>query len=119
MGMLNADALVALLNAGERDHAVIANNLANVNTPGYRAMRTRFVRELEAAIDARGEIKPGQEIETETYRPLYPDVSADGNDVSLEREIVELNKNSLRMQFYLAVLGARIQRLRNAIDTHV
>ncbi len=116
MGLLDADALAALLRAGDRNHAVIANNLANVNTPGYRSLRTRFTEQLDAALDEQGDLVPGKSIEVETFQPLYAHLSADGNDVSLEREIVELNKNSLRMQFYLAALGARIQKLRAAID---
>jgi flagellar basal-body rod protein FlgB len=116
MGLLNADALAGLLRAGEQDHAVISNNLANVNTPGYRSMRTQFAEQLDAILDEQGNLLPGKSVEAETYRPMYRDVSADGNDVSLEREIMELNKNSLRMQFYLAALGARIQKLRAAID---
>jgi flagellar basal-body rod protein FlgB len=115
MGLLNSDALVALLKAGDRDHAVIANNLANVNTPGFRSTRSRFAQELDALLDDQAGLKPDKEIETETFHPFYPDVGADGNDVSLEREIAELNKNSLRMQFYLAVLGARIQRIKEAL----
>ena len=42
--------------------------------------------------------------------------SLDGNDVTLAREIVELNKNALKMQIYLAVLGSRIRKLRAAIE---
>jgi flagellar basal-body rod protein FlgB len=117
MGMLDADALVALLKAGGYEHSLIANNLANVNTPGYRALRMRFTEQLEAALDAHGGLVPGKQIVVEAYRPLFSDVGADGNDVSLEREVTELNKNALEMQFYLAVLSARIAKLRVAMES--
>ena len=116
MSLLEADALSALLNAADRNHALIANNLANVNTPGYRTQRLAFARQLDELLDARGQLPPGRRIETRAERPMYRDVSADGNDVSLEREIVELNVNALRMQLYLEVLGARIRKLRMAIE---
>jgi len=115
MGMLDADALVALLKAGDYAHSLIANNLANVNTPGYRALRARFDEQLDAVLGRRGELLPGRGIVVEAYRPMFGDVGADGNDVSLEREILELHKNALQMQFYLAALAARIEKLKLAM----
>lgn len=116
MGLLDSKALAGLLQAAERNHALIANNLANLNTPGYRAARMRFARQLDAILDESGRLLPGKRIQTEVFRPMFGDVGADGNDVALAREIGELNKNVLRMKFYLAALGARIRRLRAAID---
>jgi flagellar basal-body rod protein FlgB len=116
MALLNSDALVDLLRSSDQNHTLIANNLANVNTPGYRTQRLRFARQLEAILDEHGGLLPGQRIETELYRPMFRDVGSDGNDVTLEREIVELNKNALKMQFYLSVLGTRIRKMRAAIE---
>ena len=116
MGLLDSDAIVQLLGAADRTHAVLANNLANLNTPGYKTMRVRFKQELDRLLDARGRLRPGRRIEVETERPLFGDASADGNDVVLAREVAELNENALRMSLYLAVLQARIRRMRVAID---
>jgi len=116
MGLLDARLLVELLGAAQQNHSVIANNLANLNTPGYRTVRLRFTEELDRLLDSRGRLRPGRSIATRQYRPLFPGVNADGNDVTLEREVVELNKNALRMRIYLAVLGSEVHRLRAAID---
>ncbi len=116
MGLIDSDALLGLLNAEHRSYSVIANNLANVETPGYRTARMRFADELERLVDGNGRLRAGAEIRSEIYRPMYGNTSADGNDVMLEREMVELGKNQLRMRLYLSVLGARIRRLRSAID---
>ena len=116
MGLLNADGIASLLKAADQNHAVIANNLANLSTPGYRTARVRFVEELDKALDEHGRLRDGKELALEQYRPLFADVAADGNDVTLAREMVELNKNALRMRFYLSVLGGRIRRMRAAID---
>jgi len=116
MGLLNGHGLVELLAAAERNHGVIANNMANLNTPGYRTSRLRFARELDSVLDRRTDLVAGRRIETEVYRPQFSDIGPDGNDVTLAREIVELNKNGLRMQIYLAILGARIRKMRMAID---
>jgi len=116
MGLLQSDLLIGLLNAEDRTYRVVANNLANVDTPGYRTKRVRFADELSKLLDSRGRVLPGKAITTEMWHPMYRDVSNDGNDVTLEREIVELNKNQLRMRAYLAVLDGRIRKLRTAID---
>jgi len=116
MGLLDAQGMVGLLKAAERNHNLIANNLANLNTPGYRTGRLRFSQALESVLDGRSDLLPGRNVETEIHRPMYADASPDGNDVTLSREIVELNKNTLRMQLYLAALDARIRKMRTAID---
>ncbi len=116
MGLLDCDGLLSLLDAAQRKHDVVANNLANLNTPGYRTRRVRFARRLEDVMDRTGKLKPGARLETELWSPMFRDVAADGNDVKLEREIVQLNKNSVRMRVYLAAVRSRIQRLRSAIE---
>ena len=116
MGLLNSGLVLGLLNGEQRNYSVIANNLANVDTPGYHTMRARFSDELGRLVNDRGELLPGASVDTEVWRPMYADASMDGNDVSLEREITELNKNQLRMKFYLGVLDGRIRRMRAAIQ---
>lgn len=116
MGMVDNDVLVRLLDAESHRYRAVANNLANVETPGYRTVRVGFAQELDRVLDETGRVREGREISTEVFRPMFPDASADGNDVSLEREIVELNKNQLRMRVYLNVLGSKVRRLRAAID---
>jgi flagellar basal-body rod protein FlgB len=114
--MLDCDGLLSLLDAAHRNHFVIANNLANVNTPGYRTRRVRFARELDRVLDESMRLRDGREGRTEIYLPMFRDAGGDGNDVVLEREIGQLNKNAIRMRLYLGVLHARIRRLRTAIE---
>ena len=116
MGLLDSQMLIDLLGAGHRRHTLIANNLANIDTPGYKAARLRFTRQLEAVLDERGLVRPGTHIQTEVYHPMFADAGADGNDVTLAREMLELGKNTLQMKLYLAALGSRIQRLKTAIE---
>ena len=117
MDILESDGLLRLLDAASGNHEIIANNLANLETPGYKTGRMRFAQELEAVLDERGNIREGKKIDTETFRPLFPDAGPDGNDVSLEREIVEMNKNTLRMKLYLSILGSRIKKVQTAIES--
>lgn len=116
MGMLDADALARLIDASDRNYRAIANNIANVNTPGFKAARVEFARALDEALDARGRLRPGANIETRLVHPDFPADGADGNNVRLEREIVDMNKTAIRMKTLLAVLHERIRRFRAAID---
>ena len=114
MGLLESEAVVELLETGVRRHATVANNLANLNTPGYRSGRLEFARELDEVLDARGRLKDGQRVESRRMRPGY---RAPGeNDVELAREVGIMKRNSVKMRLYMAVLSSRIQRLRTAIE---
>lgn len=61
MGLLQSEGLTRLLDYGEQTHAVIANNLANVNAPGLRMLRLRFTRQLDALRDAAS-LAPGHAV---------------------------------------------------------
>jgi flagellar basal-body rod protein FlgB len=115
MGILEADHIVALVRTMERNHEVIANNLANVDTPQYRTARLRFKTALQDLMDEDGRFRNPGEIDTELVRPLF-EADRHGNDVSLDRELVELTKNTLRLKLHLAALSGKIKRMRSAIS---
>ncbi len=103
-----------LMDAYMLGQKIVANNMANLNTPGYRTMRLRFADALERVLTEDGRLVPGKHVETEVYRPMFGDADPSGNDVQLAREMAELNKNMLRMKMLLAVLRYRIRVLRMA-----
>jgi len=86
-------------------HRVIANNIANVNTPAYTKMQVDFNHELERLLSASGEtleLQPVRSVPRDLLaaceaRPEItpvPDSNAparpDGNNVNMEKEMVEL-----------------------------
>jgi flagellar basal-body rod protein FlgB len=113
--MLEAQQLVELVRAIEQNQQILANNLANVNTPEYRTARMRFKTALEDLMDDKGRMRPGAKLETEIYRPMFQ-ADSEGNDVSLDREMVELTKNTLRLKLHLSVLSGKIRKMRTAIS---
>ena len=112
MSLLGSGELDTLLDAGFRRHRVIASNLANVDTPGYRAARLRFDDELSDVLEAAGKATPGGEPATEVYRPGG---GRGPNNVSLEREVTKLSRNSLEVEQYLSILDFRIRRMKTAL----
>ena len=92
---------------------VIAANLANLDTPGYRARDVGFTEAL--TVLSRGEgvdrtLSWDQELFVSDDEP--PD--QDGNTVSLEGQMAKMNANLLRHQSLTELLSRRIGMLRYA-----
>lgn len=109
-----AKLLSKLMNAAELRHSVISHNLANVNTPGYRRLEVVFddvLRASQSSTDA-GSTDSGPIVREEQGLPAR----ADGNNVDIDREAVQLQKNSLSYQTYSQLLQAQMQMMRRAIE---
>jgi flagellar basal-body rod protein FlgB len=94
----------------------IANNIANVNTPGYRRSDIRFEELLAKAIGSKGEIEPS-ELEPKFYQPKTTQVKTNGNDVAMDTEVGELVKNSLRYKTYILLMKKKYRQMEMAIKT--
>jgi flagellar basal-body rod protein FlgB len=99
-----------------RQHA-IANNLANLETPGYKRvdLAPTFQAELERACNS------GDSRQLASLQPvLATDTSAiacspDGNTVNLEKELMNMNQNTLTHAFETQLVSGMLQRMRLAI----
>ncbi|MFW5866942.1 MAG: flagellar basal body rod protein FlgB [Armatimonadota bacterium] len=115
---LTTRALSKALDCTAEQHRVAANNLANIETPGYTARRGGFEDALRAAVRAeeRGE-RPGA---IETVRPSLEHTGdpagPDGNNVSIETEMMELGEASLRFKVLTRMLHTKLQMIGNAIN---
>lgn len=113
----NYTAAKVLLDAVEVRHRAIASNLANVQTPGYR--RVDLAPEFQAQFSEqlqRGDRSGLRSLSSE----MAEDATAvtqrlDGNNVSLEHELFEMNRNSLQYQFLTDYLSSSLKHLRTAI----
>lgn len=99
------DHLQTLLDAGSLRHKVIAQNVANVNTPGYKRLEVKFADELGRAT---GDAKP------QVVEGVGPE-RVDGNTVDIDREMNDLTKNALLYQAVMQVLANRMSALRSAV----
>ena len=95
------DTVVRALDLCAQRHRVLAENVANANTPGFRAKHVRFDEFLEGAIV---EERPDAH------------VRADGNSVELERENAELEKNALVHQLFMTAMIQGTRQMRAAIS---
>ncbi len=91
---------------------VIAANLANIDTPGYR---TRDLRPFA------GEIEQAMAGEEASFTPVAHEIPGllerpDGNDVSVERESLLLAQNQLRFEVAVAFLKSEFHQMSAAIS---
>ena len=115
-------------------HVVLAGNIANLDTPGYRVRDLpvdEFQKSLQEAIDERhkpkpqGPVSPGElarsgpprlaEVARNTKTILYHDQS----NVGLEFQVTEMVKNQLMHNTALAIMASQFRLLQAAISERV
>jgi flagellar basal-body rod protein FlgB len=105
--------LADALTLHQRRHEVLASNLANVETPGFRARELDFSAALKDAFEARdGDAGFGPSVVEDRGAPPR----ADGNTVDLDLQMAKLTGNGTRYLALARLLGMRIGLLRQAID---
>ncbi|MEZ6116623.1 MAG: flagellar basal body rod protein FlgB [Pirellulaceae bacterium] len=105
------DALSKSLEVAEMRHKVVSQNLANVNTPNYHAVDLDFQQTLEAHLSDQKLTEDGVEL---FERPDLV-LRADGNNVDVDLEVGDLNKNVMLYQTYTQLLSAKLGQMRTAI----
>jgi flagellar basal-body rod protein FlgB len=127
-------AMVASLSFNEANLSVIAENIANATTPGYRAKQldgASFQRSLREALDRRGTdpnkpfaVRNGRQAETDRYgrlmvspseRPVDNVLFHDGTNVSIEKEMADLAKTGMSHQLVSTMLKNRYDALTRVI----
>ena len=103
---------VALSGLAERQR-VIANNISNIDTPGFHAGLVRFEDTLRQAVvdhDDPADTRLSPELSLEPTR-------VDGNNVNLDHETLENVDTGLRYQLALRGMDAKLGLLRTAIGS--
>lgn len=115
-----------VLDLRSAQHAVTASNLANAETPGYRAKYIPFDKMLSEAVgrgdsmemrrtEARHVVGPGADPSNPEVMEIEPPPWApDQNSVIPEREVVRLNENSLMYESVSRGLSKRMAMLKYA-----
>ena len=122
----NYDGLVKSLDLYYKRHTLVASNIANSETPGFRARDLNFGGALEAAIQKREEVplatSSPRHLATSSDRQgehividYMTDVGADGNNVDLDTQMASLSLNTEEYQQSINFLTAKMRLLRSAI----
>jgi flagellar basal-body rod protein FlgB len=110
-----------LLDAASLRHEALATNLANLETPGFKRLDLSpdFARQLEK-IAASGPTREPLHLQPKIVQDLNARaVRPDGNSVELDRELIELSRNTLEYDFLTQFASDSIKRLRTAITGRV
>lgn len=104
---------------------VLAANLANADTPGYKARDFDFAAILRREVQAPVRLaathathfgaRPGAATSPQLGYRVPQQPSVDGNTVEVEREQARFSENAMRYQASLRFLDSRIQGLKLAI----
>ncbi len=114
--------IVNVLEAGLRgsllQQKVIANNIANLNTPGFRRNDVRFEEALAKVIEAPGgaSVEEIDKVQAEIYKPMNTHVERNGNDVNIDMEVGELMKSATRHKAYLRLLNKMYKQMEIAME---
>ncbi len=120
------------LNLRAERQQVLANNIANADTPQFKARDFDFARELSSAVQNGRPSGSAMNLATTSPRHLQgrlevPDVrellyrvpdqpSLDGNTVDMDRERTAFADNSVRYQASLTFMNSRLQGLKSAMQ---
>ncbi|MBI2569958.1 MAG: flagellar basal body rod protein FlgB [Candidatus Schekmanbacteria bacterium] len=123
--------LHAALNGAARRHDVIASNLANIDTKGYRAKELDFQNVLRQAMGSSDEAA-GLGVQVTDSRHLQPRESsldyagaiteqplgamrADGNNVDVDREMLALAENGMLYNTIAQLTGSGLKGIIETI----
>jgi flagellar basal-body rod protein FlgB len=112
------DYLEAGLKAANLRGKVTSNNIANMETPGFRRSDVRFEQLLAKAMSGGKEADLAA-VAPQIVQPQTADLNEQGNDVSLDVEMGELIKNGLQSRVYLRTLAKIYSQIDMAIADRV
>ena len=106
--------LETFLSLTNRRQTVIAGNMANVDTPGYRTQDINFAQELSKAIRMSAS---GTATNAASHAVSGLLERPDGNNVDIDRESLLLAETQLQHQLGTELLKQRFHQLLTAINS--
>ncbi|MCK8058751.1 MULTISPECIES: flagellar basal body rod protein FlgB [unclassified Fusibacter] len=108
---------------------ILSNNIANVNTPGYKRQDVEFENLLEDYLSGKrfsinathpGHITDGfsglDSVRPRVITEENTSLRIDGNNVNVDTEMAELAKNSIKYNAVVTDVNSQLRRLKSAIS---
>ena len=116
--------LVQAMQVASVNHRIIANNIANVDTPNFNPTHLDFEKTLRATVEGRGRISlrrtqprhldaRQEHIQFERLAFLSKN---DYNKVDLDQEMADLGANTARYTTYGSLLVKRFDQVKNMLS---
>lgn len=127
--------LEQVVNFTQARHGVLAGNIANIDTPGYKTRDLspdQFQNRLKEAVEARRQaaVSPtyainaqlagrttatGSDGMDQVRNSIKSILYHDNSDVSIEQQVAEISKNQAQHNLALSLMTAQFRLLRAAI----
>jgi flagellar basal-body rod protein FlgB len=122
-------ALEQVVGFSQARHNVLAGNIANMDTPGYRALDLspeKFQAKLKSAIEDRRQSAGvsgadagtmfGEDAIASVADNLQSILHHDDSNVGLEQQVTEMAKNQMQHNLALAIMSSQFRLLQSAIS---
>jgi flagellar basal-body rod protein FlgB len=102
-------------------HKVLASNIANVDTPGYKAKDVPFSQEVNNQVIGMIKTSPDHiqgtrnPKEVKGITPVERTSGEDGNNVVLDMELAKMTENGLLYEAGVRLLSKKFQMFKTAI----
>jgi flagellar basal-body rod protein FlgB len=132
IGSSTINILERTLDASSLRHKVISNNIANVDTPGFKRSNVLFEEKLKLALEGTGQGKIAGYITNTKHIPIgytmetlvNPEVKLqndtslrnDGNNVDIDVEMAHLAENTLWYQALTQQISGKFSSLKSVIN---
>jgi flagellar basal-body rod protein FlgB len=104
------NALHMAINGLDARQQAISGNVANLETPGYRARTVNFEDSLRAALDDGDPTAMSVDVDESLAATRM-----NGNNVNIDFELLAEQENNLRQQLVVQALNGKYALLRTAI----
>ncbi len=100
-------------------HSVIADNIANAETPFFKARRVNFEGELQKAVEDKQNGVAGRDIasvEPTITEDVESESGQDRNTVDMDREMAAMTKNDMKYSAATQAVSKKFALMRYAIS---
>ena len=104
------------IDASVMRQQAIAQNIANVNTPGYQRMTVNFESRMAALATAPSPGSTPSLADLSNYRPSFEYASGPANGVALDMELANMQETVLHHHALLKALGKHMELIGLAIN---
>jgi flagellar basal-body rod protein FlgB len=119
MGLFDLTDLVVqrAMQGASLEQQALSNNLANANTPGFKRSDVDFQSALASAVSSSDPQAALDQLSFTPQTDTTTAMSADGNNVDLERELSGLTQNAVEYETLASIEKERNSMLQNAMGS--
>lgn len=103
--------LETMLDISAYRQRILTSNIANADTPGYRAKDIDFQGELDRALASGGKVGS-----ITIHEPMTTLPNRDGNTVNIDVEMAKIAENSLTYNAATQLLTMKLRMLKSIIN---